>query len=77
MPGKYQINFDKWTKCDAVGDSDLIPNFLVLNWQLKTFSEIQTMNRYSKDVIIVENQQLVICNELGGKRTRYSLFLAS
>jgi hypothetical protein len=76
----------------------------VLNWQLKTFSEIQTMNRYSKDVIIVgmylnpvqyvilffffffsipdifglyidcyfsgisENQQLVICNELGGKR---------
>ncbi|XP_046438491.1 uncharacterized protein LOC124190022 [Daphnia pulex] len=26
------------------------------------------MNRYSKDVIIVENQQLVICNELGGKR---------
>ncbi|EFX67084.1 hypothetical protein DAPPUDRAFT_115765 [Daphnia pulex] len=82
-PGKYQINFDKWTKCDAVGDSDLIPNFPVLNWQLKTFSEIQTMNRYSEDVIIVdifglyidcylpgisENQQLVICNELGGKR---------
>ncbi|EFX67557.1 hypothetical protein DAPPUDRAFT_115347 [Daphnia pulex] len=50
---------------------------------LKTISEIQTMNRYSEDVIIVdifglyvdcslpgisENQQFVICNELGGKR---------
>jgi hypothetical protein len=77
----------------------------VLNWQLKTFSEIQTMNPYSEEVIIVgmylipvqyvlsflffilfnfihiwsvcrlltlpgitENQQLVLCNELEGKR---------
>nr|CAH0101690.1 unnamed protein product [Daphnia galeata] len=82
-PGKYQINFDKWTKCDAVGDSELIPNFPVLNWQLKSFSEIQTMNPRSEEVIIVdifglyvdcsypgisENQQMVMCNELGGKR---------
>ncbi|EFX74876.1 hypothetical protein DAPPUDRAFT_323812 [Daphnia pulex] len=37
-PDKYQINFEKYTKCEAVSDNDLAPNFPALDWKLKTFN---------------------------------------